>query len=85
MPKQIIMENQISTIANNPNEALTPAELIKKHNSNPRHIITDNEMKNLKVGDDAETASELKAEIEEKEAEDNCHDHETNPFDILDS
>jgi hypothetical protein len=79
------MENQIPLSENNANEALTPAELIKKHNSNPKHIITDDEMKNLKVGDDAETASELQAEIEEKEAEDNCHNHENNPYDILDA
>jgi hypothetical protein len=66
-------------------EALTPSELIKKHNSNPKHIITENEMRNLKVGDDAEDNKELNREIEEKEAEDNCHNHENNPFDILDA
>lgn len=64
-------------------EALTPAELIKKHNSNPKHIITENEIKNLKIGDDAEDSNELKRKIEEKEAEDNCHNHENNPYDIL--
>lgn len=79
------MDNQTPTTENNVNEALTPAELVKKHNSNPRHIITDDEMKNLKVGDDAETASELQAEIEEKEAEDNSHNHANNPFDVLDA
>jgi hypothetical protein len=66
-------------------EALTPSELIKKHNSNPKHIITENEMRNLKVGDDAEDNKELNRAIEEKEAEDNCHNHENNPFDILDA
>jgi hypothetical protein len=79
------MKNQISLTQNGANEALTPAELIKKHNSNPRHIITDNEIKNLKVGDDAETAAELQAKIEEKEAEDNCHNHENNPYNIADA
>ena len=79
------MENQIPTIANTPYEALTPAELIKKHNYNPGHIITDDEMKNLKVGDDAETAAELKEDIEGKEAEDDCHQHENNSYDLLDA
>ena len=70
----------ITTIAD---EALTPAELIKKHNLNPKHIITENEMRNLKVGEDAEDEKELKREIEEKEAEENCGHHENNTYDIL--
>ena len=69
----------------NVGEALTPAELIKKHNSNPKHIITEDEMRNLKVGDDAEDDNELNRKIEEKEAEDNCHHHENNSYDILDA
>jgi hypothetical protein len=76
------MENK-KLITTTANEALTPAELIKKHNSNPNHIITENEMRNLKVGNDAEDNKELNREIEEKEAEDNCDNHENNPYDIL--
>jgi hypothetical protein len=66
-------------------EALTPAELIKRHNSNPNHVITDNEMKNLKVGDDVEDSNELNRKVEEKEAEDNFRNHENSPYDILDA
>jgi hypothetical protein len=76
------MENK-KLITTTANEALTPAELIKKHNSNPNHIITENEMRNLKVGNDAEDNKELNREIEEKEAGDNCDNHENNPYDIL--
>ncbi|MCW3113011.1 MAG: hypothetical protein JWR18_1407 [Segetibacter sp.] len=76
------MENK-KLITTTANEALTPAELIKKHNSNPNHIITENEMRNLKVGNNAEDNKELNREIEEKEAEDNCDNHENNPYDIL--
>jgi hypothetical protein len=42
-------------------------------------------MKNLKVGDDAEDSVELNREVEEKEAEENWHNHENNPYDILDA
>ena len=45
----IMKNNNLSTNRENDNEALTPAELIKKHNANSKHIISDNEMKNLKV------------------------------------
>jgi hypothetical protein len=69
----------------NPSEALTPRELVKKHFSNPKHIITTEELKNLKVGDDAEEKKELEKKIEEKEAEEGLgHQHENNAFDILD-
>ncbi len=77
--------NNLSTNRENDNEALTPAELIKKHNANPNHIISDSEMKNLKVGDNAEDDTELKNKIERKELEENCHHHENNSYDILDA
>lgn len=32
--------------------ALTPAELIKKHIKDPKHLISDEEMKNLIVGNE---------------------------------
>ncbi len=75
----------VTTTQENVDEPLTPAELIKKHNSNQKHIITEIEMRNLKVGDGAEDNKELNRDIEEKEAEDNCHHHENNPYDILDA
>jgi hypothetical protein len=81
------MENKddIEEQESNSKEALTPEELIKKHLSNPKHIITDEEMKNLKVGNDAEEEKELEKEIDNKEAEEGYgHRHENNAFDILD-
>jgi hypothetical protein len=63
--------------------ALTPAELVEKHISHPEHLITDDEMINLKVGEKAEDKEEFNREVEEKEAEDNTHNHENNPYDIL--
>ena len=80
------MKNEnVITKGDNSNEALTPAELIKKHMSNPNHKITEDEMKNLKIGNDAEDEKELTRKIQEKEAEDNCHHHENNTYDILDA
>ena len=67
------------------NEALTPAELIKKHNSDPQHKITEEELRNLKVGNDAEDEEQLKKDIERKQAEDNTHNHENNTYDIFDA
>jgi hypothetical protein len=76
-------KNNLITSREKDNESLTPAELMKKHNANSEHIISDNEMRNLKIGDNAEDDTELKNEIEEKEAEDNCHHHENNTYDLL--
>ena len=73
-----------NTITTEGTEALTPAELMKKHNSDPKHWITENEIKNLKVGADAEGIMELIRKTKEKEDEDNCHHHENNTYDILD-
>jgi hypothetical protein len=64
--------------------ALTPAELMKKHNSNPNHIITDSEMKNLKVGDEVATRKAINKEIEEKGLADQ-NKRRSNPYDILDA
>ncbi len=70
-------------IATTDKDALTPAELMKKHNSNPKHIITENEMRKLRVGESAEDKMELSRQIERKEAEDDCSHHENNTYDIL--
>ena len=78
------MKNKVFTALND-NEALTPEELIKKHNANPEHLISDNEMKNLKIGDKAVSQDELIRKIQEKEAEDNCNKHENNSYDIFDA
>jgi hypothetical protein len=65
-------------------EALTPEELIKKHISHPKHIITTEELKNLKVGNATEEEQELEKKISDKEAEEDLnYHHENNAFDIL--
>jgi hypothetical protein len=67
-------------------ESLTPGELMKRHLFDRKHIITDEEMENLKVGKEAEENKELQKEIKDKVEEDDLdHRHENNAFDILDA
>lgn len=49
-----------------PVDALTPQELVEKHIKDASHKITDDEMKRLKVGAEAESEEELQKEIENK-------------------
>jgi hypothetical protein len=53
----------------------------------PSHVITDEELKKVKVGDDAVSETELKDETEEKSDEiKNDHskgDDVPNPYDVL--
>jgi hypothetical protein len=70
------------------NNELTPEELIKKHIQDPNHIITDDEIKNAKVGeaaDDEKTVDEettrRKEEIENESPEDDL----PNPYNVLGS
>ncbi len=79
------MENK-SLITNTDSEALTPADLIKKHNSDPNHIISDEEMQSLRIGLDEEDEENLKKEIDVKEEEEfGGKSHENNSYDILDA
>ncbi|MDB5249716.1 MAG: hypothetical protein JWQ40_4110 [Segetibacter sp.] len=78
-------DKNLSTVKDDYSKALTPAELIRKHNADPKHVITADEIKNLKVGKEAEDEKELNREIDDKEAEDNCRHHENNIYDILDA
>jgi len=41
---------------------LTPAELFQKHIKDPNHVVTEEELKNLKVGVDAEDEKEISKE-----------------------
>jgi hypothetical protein len=79
----MVDKNLITTIAN---EALTPEELIERHNANPEHKITDDEIKNLKIGDKANDPDDFANVVEDKLAEDDMeHHHENNSYDILDA
>jgi hypothetical protein len=68
-------------------ENITPGELVKKHIKDPNHVITDDELANVKVGEEGETDSEFKKEIADKEEELENLNHKkdgTSSYDILD-
>lgn len=66
----------------------TAAELVKKHMKDPNHVVTESDLKELVVGDEAVTKNELSKEEHEKKDElDNLphNDDLPNPFSILSS
>jgi hypothetical protein len=71
----------------NDDQSLTPKELVKKHMEDPAHVVTDEELKKVKVGDDAVSETELENEAEEKSDEitneDGRDDDVPNPYDVL--
>jgi len=80
--------NNLANEKSGNNTKHTPAELVKKHIKDPSHVVTEEELKELVVGDDAVTKKELtKEENEKKDELDNLphNDDLPNPFSILSS
>jgi hypothetical protein len=74
--------------ANNPenNRKLTPAELIKKHMKDPNHVVTEEELKNVVVGDEAMNKKELDKDAKDKKDEVDHLPHNDdlpNPYSVL--
>jgi hypothetical protein len=84
------MENSNSTsneVKNN-DESLTPNELMKMHMKDPNHVVTEDELRKMKVGADAEDNKEVAKETDAKTNElDHLpnNDDLPNPFSILGS
>jgi hypothetical protein len=67
------------------NKSLTPSELVKKHISDPSHVITDEELKKVKVGITDEGRADEKMFTSGKEINTPIHKEAiTNPYDLLD-
>lgn len=69
-------------------ESLTPAELMKKHMKDPNHVVTEDELRKVKVGGDAEDNKEVAKEADAKKNELDHLSHNDdlpNPFSILSS
>lgn len=67
-------------------ERLTPKELFKKHVKDPNHHVTDEELRNLKVGASAEDEAQVTKESEDiKEEIENFPDNDAlpNPYEVL--
>lgn len=80
--------NPSSRKEKNKDDKLTPHELFKKHSQDPDHVVTEEELKNLKVGSEAEDESEVSRETKEKDDEIESlpnNDGLPNPFNILNS
>ena len=50
-------------------KSITPGELVKKHIKDLTHVITDDELANVKVGEEGEDKAEFEKEIADKEEE----------------
>lgn len=82
------MKNNTSSPGKEQNtvESLTPAELFKKHLKDPNHHVTDEELRNLKVGVDAEDEEQVIEESSDIEEEiDHLPDNTSlpNPYEVL--
>ena len=66
-------------------EELTPHQLANKHLEDKDHVITDEEIRNTKIGKmEPEEEAKLKKELDELDEIEKKHKNYTNPYDILD-
>ena len=67
------------------NNGSTPKELVKKHMLNRKHVVTENEMQHMNVGNDEEHEKELEDDIIEKaeEIENTPNRQAASSYDIL--
>jgi len=68
------------------NNKVTPAKLIKKHMKDPNHVVTEDELKKVVVGEEALETSKFDKEAEDKkdEVEHLPHNDDLpNPYSIL--
>ncbi len=67
-------------------ENLTPRDLVNKHIHDENHVVTEEEMQKLKVGDSAQSEEKInkEAEIRKEEIEQNRgNDALPNPYSVL--
>jgi hypothetical protein len=68
---------------NDPEKEINPHDLIKKHIENKDHEVTDEELENLVIGEDAIPEEELKKDADKMDDEINHKPHLPNPYDVL--
>lgn len=76
-------ENQSNKKTAENDESLTPKELTKKHLEDPKHIISEEEMKSLKTDPDADKELDQKEEEKLNELKNETGKRPPNPYDIL--
>lgn len=80
--------NPSSREEKNKDDKLTPHELFEKHSQDTNHVVTEEELKNLKVGSEAEDENEVSKETDKKDDEIESlpgNDSLPNSFNILNS
>lgn len=67
-------------------ESLTPRDLVNKHLHDEKHVVTDEELRALKVGDSAEDEEKINEKAETRKDEIQRHqgnDTLPNPYTVL--
>lgn len=80
------MKKETSLSAEPINKSMTAAELTQKHLKDPNHHVTDEELRNVKVGIEAEDEDDVSNDSNQLEQEiERLHDQENipNPFRII--
>jgi hypothetical protein len=58
--------NPLSDRQTGKDKRLTPAELIRKHIKDPGHVVTEDELRNLRVGEYAKDKTQIDKEADAK-------------------
>jgi len=81
------MDQDTTVVASeNKDKGLTPRELFQKHVKDPEHHVTDEELRSLKVGDEAESEITIEKEADTKKDEIKSVPNNgtlPNPYDVL--
>ena len=64
-------------------ENLSPRDLIKKHIENKDHVVTDEELQTVKVGQQAGSEEANRKEVDARKEELESTPHLPNPYDVL--
>ena len=81
-----MQNNPSSNDRQNEAESLSPDELLHRHLKDPNHQVTDEELRNLKVGADAEDENEVSKaadKIKEEIQQDGNNDSLPNPYTVV--
>ena len=81
-----MQDNPSSNDEQNKVESLTPGELLHRHLKDPNHQVTDEEIRNLKVGADGENELQVSKQSEDKKKDieqDGNNDSLPNPYTVL--
>ena len=82
----LMQQNSFPGIEHNKEERLTPRELYQKHLRDPHHHVSDEELRNLKVGVEAQEEIDVEKELIDKRNKINGIPNKSvlpNPYEVL--